>query len=126
MLIALATLFSISGQLLLKAAMSRLAQQRTTPAATSTGGRSLLIDIALSPRVIGGLVVYGSGVIFWLMAISRLPISFLYPFASLSYVGIIIGSAVIFKEHINRTRMIGIFVIMAGVVIIGLTGTTPA
>jgi drug/metabolite transporter (DMT)-like permease len=73
--------------------------------------------MATSPWVIGGLVVYGLGVLNWLMALSRLELSYVYPFASLSYVGIIIGSYFLFKEKLSRLRLIGIFIIIVGVLI---------
>jgi drug/metabolite transporter (DMT)-like permease len=77
----------------------------------------MLLGILRSPYVIGGLIAYGSGVVFWLAALSYLEVSYLYPFASLSYVGIIIGSYVLFKEDINRLRLLGIAVIILGVFI---------
>ena len=112
--IALSTLFSVFGQLILKHAMLRIA-------AGDNQNSSLILIIARSPRVIVGLFVYGCGVIFWLMAMSYLEVSFVYPFASLSYIGIIIGSYFIFNENISRMRLLGIGIIISGVVIIGLS-----
>lgn len=109
--IALSTVFGISGQLSLKHGMSRGAK---------AGGTTL--QTMLSPWVIGGLGVYGFGVIFWLLALSHLELSYAYPFASLSYIGIILGSYVLFKERITWMRVVGITVIISGVLIIGLEG----
>jgi multidrug transporter EmrE-like cation transporter len=111
--IALSTLASIGGQLTLKHAMQRIA--------ASGSGRSLLLQIMFSPWVIIGMAVYGCGVIFWLVALSHLDVSFVYPFASLSYVGIIIGSHFIFNEHIPPRRLAGIGVIICGVILIGFS-----
>jgi drug/metabolite transporter (DMT)-like permease len=61
--------------------------------------------------------VYGTGVIFWLLALSNYELSYVYPFASLSYIGIIIGSYFIFKERISALRVLGIAVIISGVLI---------
>lgn len=112
LLITLSTVGGVCGQLALKHGMGQLA---------NAGGNSLLKSMALSPWVMGGLIVYGLGVLFWLMALSRSEISYVYPFASLSYVGIIIGSYFIFKEQINVLRLIGIFIIVAGVIVAGLS-----
>ncbi len=106
--IALSTVFGICGQLLLKHGMNKIG---TRP------GASFLLAIIKSPWVIGGLVVYGLGVVNWLLALSYFEISYVYPFASLSYIGIIIGSYLIFKERLTIPRLFGIAVIIAGVLI---------
>jgi multidrug transporter EmrE-like cation transporter len=71
-----------------------------------------------SPWVIGGLAVYGVGVISWLFALSHLELSYAYPFSSLGYVGIILGSYFLFKERISAIRLVGIGVIILGLLII--------
>lgn len=113
--IAISTVMSVCGQLTLKYAMTRVAR--------APGDRPLLIRIVTSPWVIGGMAVYGFGVLFWLIALSYLEVSFVYPFASLSYIGIIIGSHFLFHERIPPRRMMGIAVIIAGVVLIGLSAS---
>jgi multidrug transporter EmrE-like cation transporter len=111
--IAGSTLFGVCGQLALKHGMSKIAN--------ADGKDSLILTMALSPWVVGGLATYGFGVLFWLMALSRYEVSYVYPFASLSYVGIIIGSYYVFNERINRLRLVGISIIIAGVIIAGLS-----
>ena len=106
--IALSTIFGVCGQLLLKRGMARM---------NEIPGRNALVYMALSPWVIGGLIVYSCGVLAWLMALSRLEISYVYPFASLSYIGIILGSYFLFQDRISRLRLMGIIVIIVGVLI---------
>ncbi|MBI5667355.1 MAG: multidrug resistance protein [Chloroflexi bacterium] len=110
--VAFSTIFGISGQLLLKRGMGSM---------STAGGGKILLRIATSPWVIGGLAVYGTGVMFWLLALSHLELSYVYPFASLSYIGIIIGSYLIFKERLNAMRLFGIAVIIAGVLITSMS-----
>jgi multidrug transporter EmrE-like cation transporter len=110
--IAASTFLGVAGQLALKHGMSAIGP---------TAGLKLLRQIVTSPWVVGGLVMYGSGVLFWLAALSRLDVSYLYPFASLSYIGIIIGSYFLFNEHVNRTRLIGIACVTLGVILTGLS-----
>ncbi|MCC7450374.1 MAG: EamA family transporter [Anaerolineae bacterium] len=74
--------------------------------------------MATSPWVMGGLVVYGCGTLCWIIALSRLELSFAYPFSMLSYVGIVIGSYLLFKEQISRVRLIGIAVVLLGLLVI--------
>lgn len=113
--IAISTLMSVFGQLTLKHAMGRIAG--------ASSRRPLLLRIVTSPWVIGGMAMYGFGVLFWLIALSYLEVSFVYPFASLSYIGIIIGSHFLFREKIPPRRMVGIAVIVVGVVLIGLSAS---
>ena len=107
--VALSTIFGIAGQLLLKRGMGSIGQ--------SEPGIAMLKRIILSPWVVGGLIVYGLGVVNWLLALSSFELSYVYPFASLSYIGIIIGSYFIFRERITLMRLMGIAVIISGVLI---------
>lgn len=111
--ILIATFFSVVGQLALKNGMHKIA---------SAAPQGLVLrQMILSPWVVGGLGAYGLGVVSWLFALSREDVSYVYPFAALSYVGIFIGSYFLYHEHINRLRLIGILIIIAGVVIAGLS-----
>jgi multidrug transporter EmrE-like cation transporter len=110
MFVAFSTIFGISGQLLLKNGMNGVSK-------ASQGGTSMMRGIIFSPWVIGGLGIYGLGVLFWLMALSHFELSYIYPFASLSYIGIIVGSYLIFKEKLTVMRLVGVAVIIAGVLI---------
>lgn len=107
--IAISTVCGVCGQLALKRGMGGMS------------GDSMLIRMATSPWVVGGLLVYGTGVIFWLLALSSFELSYVYPFASLSYIGIILGSYFIFKERINALRVVGIAIIILGVLITSQT-----
>lgn len=107
--VAVSTIFGIVGQLLLKHGMGRMGQ--------SEPGVSMIKRIILSPWVVGGLIIYGLGVVNWLLALSSFELSYIYPFASLSYIGIIIGSYFIFRERITVLRLVGIAVIISGVLI---------
>jgi len=110
--VIIATSCSVGGQLSLKKGMNNIAAKP---------GGSLVLRIVFSPWVIVGMAIYVAGVVFWLMALSRLQVGYLYPFASLSYVGISIGSHLIFKEPLSRIRLAGISVIVLGVCIAGLS-----
>ena len=107
--VALSTIFGIAGQLLLKRGMGSIGQVEP--------GLLMIKRIILSPWVVGGLIVYALGVVNWLLALSSFELSYVYPFASLSYIGIIIGSYFIFRERITLMRLLGIAVIISGVLI---------
>ena len=109
--VALSTVFGIVGQLLLKRGMGSIGQ--------SSAGVAMIKRIILSPWVIGGLIIYAMGVVNWLLALSSFELSYVYPFASLGYIGIIIGSYFVFRERITMMRVLGIAVIISGVLISG-------
>ncbi len=107
--IILSTVFTVFGQLSLKQGMNVIGR---------TPGGSVPIRMATSIWVIGGLAVYAFGVIFWTLALSGTELSKVYPFASLAYVGIVVGSYFAFKEPVNRLRLVGVAVIILGLIII--------
>lgn len=102
------------GQLLLKNGMNKMG------AVTLSLGDApqLLLKLATNPWVVGGLFLYGCGTIFWLAGISRVDLSYAYPFASLSYVVMLLVAWQLFDEQITLPRIIGTLVIASGVLIV--------
>jgi drug/metabolite transporter (DMT)-like permease len=102
------------GQILLKQGMASMGPL------TLTAGQALGIiwRMATNPYVVIGLGIYMFGTLFWLMALSRVQLSFAYPFASLSYGLMLLASWLLFREDISLLRVIGTAVIIAGVLII--------
>jgi drug/metabolite transporter (DMT)-like permease len=79
---------------------------------------NVLLKIAMNPYVVIGLFVYVFGVVFWLFALSRVDLSFAYPFASLSYIVMLLASWLLFGENITLMRVAGTIVIGLGVLLI--------
>ena len=99
------------GQILLKKGMNAMGAM--TLSISELG--SILWRIATNPFVVVGLFIYVISVIFWLVALSRVDLSYAYPFASLSYVIMLIASWWIFDENISLMRLIGTIIIGIGV-----------
>ena len=55
---------------------------------------------------------------FWLVALSRVELSYAYPFASLSYVLMLAASWFLFRENITAVRLLGTVVVGIGVFLI--------
>lgn len=72
--------------------------------------------------VILGLSMYVVGTFFWLVLLSRLDLSFLYPFGALQYLFIYIISYFFLGEHITLGRIVGVSVVLLGILIIGKFG----
>ena len=112
--ILIAVLTSATGQVLLKKGMASMG------ALTLTTNQlvSILWRIATNPYVVIGLIIYVCGTVFWLAALSRVDLSYAYPFASLSYVLMLIASWLLFSENITPVRLLGTMVVGMGALLI--------
>jgi multidrug transporter EmrE-like cation transporter len=79
---------------------------------------NVIMRMATNPYVVVGMVVYAASTVFWLAALSRVDLSFAYPFASLSYVVMLIGAWQLFDENISVMRLVGCVVVISGVLLI--------
>ena len=76
-----------------------------------------LLQILFRPWVISGLTATFLSGLTWMAAMTRFPINYAYPFTSLSFILILIGSSVFFHESITIPKAIGTSFIIAGVII---------
>ncbi len=102
------------GQVLLKKGMGSMGPLTITASQVS----SLLWKMATNPFVVTGLGIYLLSTIFWLTALSRVNLSFAYPFASLSYILMLLASWLLLHETITPVRLAGAAVIIAGLFLI--------
>jgi drug/metabolite transporter (DMT)-like permease len=56
--------------------------------------------------------------VFWLVVLSRLELSLVYPMVSVAYILVALFSWFFFKENVNLVRWLGILVIVMGVFLI--------
>jgi multidrug transporter EmrE-like cation transporter len=92
--ILISVLGSAVGQLLLKKGMNSMGP-------VTLGVKqlpSIFWQMATNPNVFIGLTIYLIGTVFWLAALSRVDLSLAYPFASISYVVMLVGSWMMFDE----------------------------
>ena len=112
--ILVSVVLGATGQILLKKGMGGMG-----PLTLSAGQLgSILWRIATNPYVVIGLGIYVCGTLFWLMALSRVDLSYAYPFASLSYVVMLVASWQLFSENISPLRLAGTLVVCLGVFLI--------
>ena len=107
------------GQLMLKAGMTQVgrigSEQLSRPVET-------LVRIFTTPFILVALPLYGGAMILWLVAISRLDLSFAYPLLALAFAINPLLARLLLGESIPWERWIGILVICIGVVIVSRTG----
>lgn len=77
-----------------------------------------LSSVLLNPYVLVGFVMYGLSTIFWLIALSKKDLSFVYPFISLTYVLVLVLSSMVLKESIGMNKIAGTLMIIIGLIII--------
>lgn len=112
-LIALAISTGIAGQTAIKLGVSR----PDAPQAKANIS-SLLLLIVQSPLVLLGLALYGVGALAWIAVLSRLDLSYAYPFLALNFVLITLISYLMLGESIPTLRWFGIGVICIGILLI--------
>ena len=76
-----------------------------------------IIKLLMDPRVLRALAGAFLASLCWMAAMARLPLSYAYPFTSLSFVMILILSSVFFNEPITIGKIIGLLFIISGIVI---------
>ncbi len=102
------------GQILLKTGMNNIGQITLSLKTIF----SMVIRMLTNPYVFIGLVIYVFSVIFWLAALSRVDLSYAYPFASMSYVIMFLASWLLLHETITPMRILGTLVVGLGVFLI--------
>ena len=102
-----------TAQLTLKAGMDR--------AGEADGVGQLLAGAAKTPLVWVGLTLFGLSALVWLVVLSKAPLSFAYPFASLSYVLIILADRFILHYEVPPLRWLGVAFIISGILVIATT-----
>ena len=79
-----------------------------------------LLSLAASLPVVAGFGCYGLSTLLYMQALGELKLSQAYPMVSLGYVLVVLLSMILFKETISRERWLAVFVICAGVILVGL------
>jgi drug/metabolite transporter (DMT)-like permease len=112
--ILVSVLLGAVGQILLKKGMSNMG------AVTLTLNQlpATLWGMVTNLYVVFGLLIYVTGTVFWLSALSRVDLSYAYPFASLSYVIMLAASWLLFHENITVVRLLGTLIVALGVFVI--------
>lgn len=66
----------------------------------------------------GAMVCYAISIVVWMVVLSKVEVSYAYPFLSIGYVLSAVAGYLWFAEHISPVRIVGIVVICIGVVLI--------
>jgi len=116
LLILIAVLMGVLGQLLLKMGMTQIGTLE------STGGLAGLIQVGIrvfsNLKVLGGFAAYGLSSLFWIVVLSKIDLSLAYPMLALNYVLVPLVAWLFLNEQVPPLRWLGIGVVIIGVVVI--------
>jgi drug/metabolite transporter (DMT)-like permease len=77
--------------------------------------------LVVQPLVWLGLVLFGLSAIVWLVVLSRASLSFAYPFASITYVLILVFDHFVLDEPVPALRWFGVAAIALGIFLVSRT-----
>jgi drug/metabolite transporter (DMT)-like permease len=116
-LILLSVTLAAVAQLTLKHGVDQV----TDSSGTVRFGAESLRDILTTPAIWAGLFLFGLSALVWLAVLSRTTLSFAYPFASLTYVLILLADRFILEQEVPALRYAGVAFIVVGIVLVAQT-----
>ena len=118
--ILLSVILAAVAQLTLKTGVDRITVNGHSGIELSEPVASAL-RVAKQPLIWLGLSLFAISAVFWLVVLSRVSLSFAYPFAALTYVLILVADRFILHVRVPGLRWVGVGLIMSGIVMVGLT-----
>lgn len=112
-IISIGVVLNAFAQLGLKAATRGIGPMRLIPPEWNQ-----LLSVFAVPALWWALVAYGVSVVVWIIGLSRVPVGQAYPLLSMGYLINIVLAWWLIGEIPNVQRILGVFVIMVGVVMV--------
>jgi drug/metabolite transporter (DMT)-like permease len=106
-------LFTVYGQIVLK---WRVAKVGALPAVFSHK-IFVLLSVIWDPWVLSGVVAGFFAFLCWMAALTEFELSYAYPFMSLSFLLVLVLSAILFQEPLTVSKVLGVGLIVAGIII---------
>lgn len=111
-LVLVTVCLNAASQVLMKEGMNRVSRSSVLD------GVELLMAAALNPWVVLGVLSMAASMCTYLIAISRLDISFAFPFISLAYPIVLTYGYFVLAEQMGPLRIVGIAVIVLGTLLV--------
>lgn len=87
-------------------------------------GRAMLLEF-INPWILLGLALYFGGTVLWILALSAVPLTVLYPFAALTYVLVNILAVTLLGEHLSVKGIAGTAFVLVGLFLVATSMETP-
>lgn len=113
--ILLSVALNATAQILLRQGMPQVALT------TGEGVIQLMLScvrIALNPWVFSGLSCFAASLVVWMYVLSKVQVSFAYPFNSVGYVVVVAAAYFFFREPITAMKLAGVGLICLGVFLV--------
>lgn len=117
-IILLSILMSSTAHIFLKKGMMTHALNTTK----SDGLFDLVWTVGTNPWVMGGMFLHVSALVVWLWALSKVDISFAYPFLALGYVLVSAMAWFWLGEELNSMKLLGMGIIIVGILVLARAG----
>ena len=88
----------------------------------SDGIFGLVWTVGTNPWIMGGMFLHVSALVVWLWALSRVDISFAYPFLALGYVLVSDMAWFWLGEELNSMKILGMGIIIVGILVLARAG----
>lgn len=111
-LLLMAVALGVTGQMAMKTGMNQVGQINALSIST-------LVRMFTNVYVLLGFAAYAGSSLVYLMALSKLELSFAYPMVGLGYVIVVFLSWLLFKEPVSPARWAGVLMICGGAFLIG-------
>jgi multidrug transporter EmrE-like cation transporter len=112
-LIAISVVVSVLGQTIIKVGVSQ--PRIVTETAIWMKPIAMIVQ---SPLVMFGLVLYAIGALAWILVLSKMNLSYAYPFLALNFVLITVMGRVVLHEPVPTMRWFGLGFIIIGILIV--------
>jgi multidrug transporter EmrE-like cation transporter len=76
-----------------------------------------LVRLVFNPWIISSFLAAFLAALCWMAAMTKFHLSYAYPFMSLSFVLVLIVSAMVFHEAVTLPKIVGVGLIMLGIVV---------
>ena len=80
---------------------------------------AVLLRALAQPYLPLALLIYALAMFLWLEVLSKTPLSIAYPVLAITYVLVPLFSQFAFNEQLKPSQFVGMFLILAGVALIG-------
>jgi multidrug transporter EmrE-like cation transporter len=114
--IAMTVILTVYGQLILKWQVDRIGN----PSGGMEAKLSFFAQALTNPWVLSGLGAAFAASLCWMLALTRLPLSTAYPYTATAFVLVVFAGAWIFSEPLTPQKVLGVFLIVAGLTVGGL------
>lgn len=111
---------AVGGQLAMKAGMENVTDKGNNPLQVEDLKHPVSLITRMvkeGPWAIAGIVLYAISALFWLVVLSRVPLSVAYPIVAVGYVVVVLYSYFVFGETVKWIAWVGLAFIVIGVAI---------